>query len=92
MPGQCGAALSGAASRPQRSIYPQIRGDASFHHLQLADDHGEQIVEVVCNASGQLADGLHLVRLAQLIFGGPALLDFLLELSIGDSELFGFLD
>src|SRR3546814_4623727 len=31
--------------------------------VQAADDHGEQIVQVVGHAAGQLADGVHLLRL-----------------------------
>src|SRR6516162_4979476 len=34
----------------------------------MADDHRKQVVEVVCNPAGQLAHGLHLLRLAQLHF------------------------
>ena len=33
-------------------------------------DDGEDIVEVVCDAAGQLADGFHLLRLAELGFRG----------------------
>ena len=31
--------------------------------LRIADDHGEQVVEVVRDAAGELADGFHLLRL-----------------------------
>ena len=39
-----------------------------MQHFEIADDRGEQIVEVVRDAAGELAHGLHLLRLAQLGF------------------------
>ena len=36
-----------------------------------ADDAGEHVVEVVRDAAGELADGLHLLRLAKLRLGLP---------------------
>ena len=35
-----------------------------------AGDDGEDVVEVVRDAAGELADGLHLLRLPQLLLGG----------------------
>ncbi|MNJ08146.1 hypothetical protein D3C77_22550 [compost metagenome] len=35
--------------------------------LQATANTGEQVVEVVGNATGQLADGFHLLRLAQVL-------------------------
>ena len=54
-------------------------GEALGHDLQTAADAGQQVVEVVGDAAGQLADGLHFLRLAKRglaghQFGG-ALLD-----------------
>jgi hypothetical protein len=46
-------------------------------------DHGQQIVEIVGNAAGELAQRLHLLRLAKLLLGLGALLDLDLELAIG---------
>ncbi len=40
--------------------------------LGIAENDGQQIVEVVRDAAGELPDGLHLLRLAQLLLG-PAL-------------------
>src|ERR1035437_1399513 len=37
-----------------------------LHHLQVALDHGQQIIEVVCNAACELAYAFHLVRLTKL--------------------------
>ena len=39
------------------------------HRVEIADDDGEQIVEVVRDAAGELAHGLHLLRLAQRRLG-----------------------
>ncbi len=63
-------------------------------------DHGQDVVEVVRDAAGELADGLHLLRLPDLGFGGldlpktlhhglglAALPDFLLERRIGSLDL-----
>ncbi len=41
---------------------------APAQQFQRAHDNGQHIVEVVGDAAGQLADGLHLLRLAQLVF------------------------
>ena len=48
---------------------------AALNLLQSADDDGEQIVEIVGDPAGELADGLHLLRLAQRLlgFGEPRL-------------------
>ena len=37
-----------------------------FEQRRLALDHGQQVVEIVSHAAGQLADGFHLLRLPQL--------------------------
>ena len=51
------------------------RGD----DLEPADHRGQQIVEIVGDAAGQLADRLHLLRLAQRLLGPLALADLGLE-------------
>ena len=38
--------------------------------LAVSEDRGQQIVEVVRHAAGQPADGLHLLRLPELLFTG----------------------
>ena len=45
------------------------RSPVALEQLQTAGEHGEQIVEVVRDAAGQLAERLHLLRLAQRRFG-----------------------
>ena len=41
--------------------------------VEIADDDGQQVVEVVRDAAGELADALHLLGLPQLLLGGPPL-------------------
>ena len=45
------------------------RVQLAFEQLEIADDDGEQIVEVVGEAAGELADGFHLLGLMELGFG-----------------------
>ena len=47
------------------SACPSLLAD----ELEVAEDHGQQIVEVVGDAAGELADRLHLLRFAQHPFG-----------------------
>ena len=42
--------------------------------VDVGHDHHEDIVEVMRDAAGQLADGLHFLRLSQLVFGGATCL------------------
>src|ERR1700693_6229739 len=41
--------------------------DPTFQHLKIARDHGQKVVEVVSDAAGELADGLHLLRLPEIL-------------------------
>ena len=41
--------------------------------VEIADDDGQQVVEVVRHAAGELAHALHLLDLPQLLLGGTAL-------------------
>ena len=45
----------------------------TLQRLQIAGDHGQQIVEVVRDPAGELADRLHLLCLAELFLGFPPL-------------------
>ena len=54
-----------------RSVFLQVH----FHHVAVADDHHENIVEIMSYPAGQFADCLHLLRLPEL---------FLYMLSFGD--------
>ena len=48
-------------------------GELALGKVDPADDDREHIVEIVRDAAGELADRLHLLRLAQLLLGGGAL-------------------
>ena len=56
---------------------PALR-DPRLQQLQAAGDAGQQVVEVVRQAAGELADRLHLLRLAQRLLGLPQRLGLLL--------------
>ena len=64
-----------------------IAACAVFHHLQTAHDDGKQIVEVVCDAAGQLPQRLELVCLAQARLGCVALRDIESDDDAGRSAL-----
>ena len=51
-----------ASARPAGSSFDQ--------ELAEAEDHGQQVVEVVGDAAGQPADGLHALRVPQALLGG----------------------
>ena len=82
LPGESGGPLGGALDLHHLTTHLDPADVlAAQQHVAVAEDHAEQVVEVVSNASGQLADRLHLLRLEQLffarsqgLFGLPALL------------------
>ncbi len=76
--------VSLAPRRPDSSAASAIRfrrGSSSCagEDLEAADHRRQQIVEIVGDAAGQLADRLHLLRLAQRLLGPLALADLGLE-------------
>jgi hypothetical protein len=56
-----------------------IEGFLDEEEAGVALDDGENVVEIVGDAGGQLADGFHFLDLAQLIFQGVLLGDILGE-------------
>jgi hypothetical protein len=54
--------------------------------VQRADDDGQHVVEVVGDAAGELADGLHLLELAHLGLGRLAALGLGLQAGVGARE------
>ena len=72
----------GQAAPPAARRAARARGSAStsgdgwampaLEHLEGADDDGQQVVEVVRDAAGKLAEGVHLLRLAQALLGALA--------------------
>ena len=68
VPGEAGAAGDGAAHRLEHARTRRPAAGA-LEQLQAAGEHREQVVEVVRDAAGQLAERFHLLRLAQRRFG-----------------------
>ena len=52
-----------------RNVVEPALIEPGLHQVERSDDAGQQIVEVVRDAAGQLADGFHLLRLQQRLFG-----------------------
>ncbi len=76
------------AMRAAADEVPQ-RGDLAADHVEAAEDDGEQIVEVVCDPAGELADRLHLLRLPQRFLRLAA--GLVLGLQLARALLDGFL-
>ena len=60
---------------------------AGLHQLQGAGDAGEQVVEVVSKSTGQLTNGLHLLRLLHGLLGARQLIR-----AFGDAALQRFVE
>ena len=50
-------------------------GEPALNKVQSTDDDCQHVVEVVCDAAGELAHGLHLLHLSDLVLGPETLLD-----------------
>src|SRR4051794_982622 len=62
--------LRGALGRPldlAQFVRARAGADAALREPAVAADHGQQVVEVMRDAARELADRLHLLRLAQLL-------------------------
>ncbi len=71
MPGQSGAAFRGFIDQlGDRHEFRPV-GDGFGQYPDGAGDDGQNIVEVMSHAAGQLADRFHLLGLAELGFRGP---------------------
>ena len=68
---QRGRPLRGLAHEVEVAAEPVPRIERVRQQRAPADDHGEEVVEVVGDAAGELADRLHLLRLPELLLGGP---------------------
>ena len=79
--------MSSGALHPRRCRPGQHAADG----VEAADDHGQQVVEVVRDPAGELADGLHLLGLAQRLLGfrliGQGSGDTLLEGGVQDLQV-----
>ncbi len=65
--GQLGAELGGLLGLLENLALLLIP-EPPLEHLEIAGDHREKIVEIMGDAPGELADRLHLLGLAQLLF------------------------
>ena len=94
--GERGGALRGRGDlggrRVERMLGPQAAGD----QFRVADDHREQVVEVVRDAAGEAADRFELLRLMELrfearvlLFHALAIFELLAQLTVGFVELRG---
>ena len=70
MLGQVGAAFGGFVDQPGDGGELGLVGDGFLQDADGAGDHGQDIVEVVRDAAGELADRVHLLRMPQLGFRG----------------------
>ena len=59
-------AIGGAAHFDRGGVQRGVRRRFLDQLVAVAEQHGDQVVEVVRDAGGEAADGLHLLRLAQL--------------------------
>jgi len=66
LPGQRSGALRGVGDFLRRPPQPGIGPDTFEQKLGIAGDHHQQVVEVVGDATGEAADRLHFLRLAEL--------------------------
>src|SRR3954470_1141215 len=62
-------------------------GQAPLQHFEIADHHGEQVVEVVGDPAGQLADRFHFLRLTQLVLDPLPVRSGGLEALVGGREV-----
>ena len=69
MAGQVGAAFGGLVDHLGDRRKLRLVGDRVRQDLDRAGDDRQDVVEVVGDAAGQLAHGLHLLRLPDLRFG-----------------------
>ncbi len=67
--GQVGAALGGLQGVLQEVGGTLVAGQAFLQQPEAADDHRQQVVEVVGHAAGEVPQGLHLLGLEQLLAG-----------------------
>ena len=75
--GKFGGALRGAAHLVVHFARLAGLGQFEVEHFDIAENDGEQVVEVVRDAAGEPTDGLHLGGLTQFVVGGDLAADVL---------------
>ncbi len=76
LPGQLGSAVGGVRNRIHISPHSIRRQIAAPQQIGRRSDHREQVVEVVGDATCELPDRLHLLRLTEGLLGLAALGEF----------------
>ena len=76
-------ALGGLTAIAEPAADALLALDAAQREIEIADDRGEQVVEVVRDAAGEAADRFHLLRLAQRFLGRLAPRDLLAQHLVG---------
>ncbi len=90
--GQSRAAFGPGLGRGEQARGARVApAEPRLEQFEIADDRGQQIVEVMCHARGQLAHRLDPLCLAQLRLGPLAVLDLGGEPAVGGFELGGAL-
>ena len=84
-----GGGAGGAVEGVVEEALGAVIDGAAAEEVEAADDDGEEVVEVVGDASGELADGFHLLGLAELFLGGFAGGGFVAQGLVGGFEFGG---
>ena len=73
LPGEGRSTISGSHDMLGICLQGIALGQIHLCEFGVTDDHVQQIIEIVCDTAGKLADCLHLLGLAQLLFqlGAP---------------------
>src|ERR1700733_6879065 len=72
-PGEVGAAGSGSLRCAHLIEGYLVVAEEALEEIEISDNDGQQIIEVVSNASGELAEGIHFLALLQLLLEAPSL-------------------
>ena len=79
LPGEPGGPLRGFPHFGNVRLQRAVGREILAHEIGVPEDRGQHVVEVVRDAARQAADGLHLLRLAQLLLEALALGDVLAD-------------
>ena len=82
-------AVRGVGDHARQSIWRRVAPglQAALGDLQIAADDGEQIVEIMRYAAGQLSDRFHLLRLPEHVLGLAPVHAFLRQRQLGRAKL-----
>ena len=58
---EIGGAEAGELRCFEQHLVGIVRGNVGADHAEVAEDGGQQVVEIVRDAAGELADGIHLL-------------------------------